>query len=688
MWIAAALLASLSLASEPDGADESVEPVESGDTEPLGTETPEDESEPVGTETFEDESDIEVMVVTGTRTPVRLTDSTVPTEVIGRGEIDASGADTLAQILELRAGIQVYDAYGIAGVRLRGHEPEHVLLLVDGVRVNGRVAGALDLKRIPAFAIEQVEILRGPASALYGSDALAGVINVRTRRSKDSTVAAELGIEMAGYAPSGGGQPGPAESAVIPLDYASIDAGLWGGYRNFDGRLTVAALTIAAQDRTPDTEGTTSDALGQVSVQGDTSLRSSDNLSFRLSGSYLWQDSEGFLTSDAGALLEQRNLVENGTVTLAADIGGDGPTQVNVTTHVSMFRDQYAMDQQGADDLDDYQDTRDTLAQVITQVNHQLTPGQVLSVGLEGTNEYMVSERLNGGRGQRQRLALYAQDDWRVFQAPRLAVQPGIRVDADSLFGWWGTPSIAVRIDPHPALQVRAHYGMGYRAPDFKQLYLAFDNPAANYRVEGNPELGPEYSHGTGLDVEAMPLPWMTVGLTGWLDDVSNLIQADLTSAAAPGVPAIYSYVNVDRARIQGIEASSDFIIGSASLILGLAYTFTNARDLTAERLLSGRSPHQASGTLRWNIPVWDLGVFGRVMYMGKRPFYVGEETLWVSDYVQLDLRSEVKLTPQVSLQIGVDNVLDAGDPSYDPLRPRRFYGGLTGSFGGARGGS
>ncbi|GBF41533.1 putative TonB-dependent outer membrane receptor, partial [Leptospira ellinghausenii] len=138
------------------------------------------------TDSIEDKSNI--ITVTGTRRKNLLKDSTITTEVITRKDIDAMGARDLSQTLGNVPGIEVKPAQaGERGqtVRLQGLSAQNVLILVDGQRTTGRFSGSIDLTRFKAEDIERIEIVKGASSAIYGSDAIAGVINIITKEAQD-----------------------------------------------------------------------------------------------------------------------------------------------------------------------------------------------------------------------------------------------------------------------------------------------------------------------------------------------------------------------------------------------------------------------------------------------------------------------------------------------------------------------
>ena len=126
---------------------------------------------------------LEPVVVTATRTPQRLKDTPVITNLITRAEIEATGAENIGEVLEHTAGIIIHrDAHG-DGVQLQGLDSEYVLILVDGEPQVGRIAGKLDMARLAVENVERIEIVKGATASLFGNAALGGVINIITRKA-------------------------------------------------------------------------------------------------------------------------------------------------------------------------------------------------------------------------------------------------------------------------------------------------------------------------------------------------------------------------------------------------------------------------------------------------------------------------------------------------------------------------
>ena len=149
---------------------------------PLASQVPETETQSGREEGGDDGLEVGDVVVTGTRTETPLADSPARLDVITRADIDRSGARDVGELLEEQIGVVVTRSFRGDSIQLGGLDPEYTLILVDGDRAPGRIGGGIDLGRFTIENVERIEILRGPGSALYGSDAIGGVVNSLTRR--------------------------------------------------------------------------------------------------------------------------------------------------------------------------------------------------------------------------------------------------------------------------------------------------------------------------------------------------------------------------------------------------------------------------------------------------------------------------------------------------------------------------
>ena len=617
------------------------------------------------TEEHEREDAAEI-VVTGTRTAMPLGDSPVATEVISRLEIERSGAEDLAGLLEEHPGISLFRSYLGAGVRIQGMEPEHVLVLVDGERVLGAKDGVIDLSRFPAEGIERVEIVKGPSSALYGSDAMGGVINIITREAA-APFSAHLHARYGGFSTldaSGG----------AGFRRGDLSSQFTGGYHRSDG-----------YDLDPSDQATNGSALNQFDFGNQTKIFLSPDFWVTGKTTYLRRDLQGVDVSTGGALLDRSNRIEDFHASLKPRLLLDAQSLLGFDAAVSVYRDQYLADQRGADVLDVYQETRENMGQLAVQYDRLVQGSHAVTAGVEGFSHQMASDRLSKGEGERYRLGAYLQDSWvlSAFSVP-LTLVPGARVDFDTWFGVYPAPKMAVRLDPTEDLVVRASYGWGYRAPGFKELLLFFENPGRGYVVEGSPDLRPETSFSYQLGFEATPGGSVWISAAGFYNEIEDLIGFTSLDQEAGG-PVRYGYANVESAMTGGVETALHVDQGAFSTELG--YTFTETRDNGLERRLEGRPVHYATGALHGGMEHLGLGGMARAGFSGSRSFYVdtdgdnNEEEVLADPYLTLDLRLAWNPAAFGEVFIGIDNVLDAGDALYLTISPRFFYGGITGRF-------
>lgn len=592
------------------------------------------------------------MVITASRRAQLQEEAAVATEVIDRQAIEASGAMNVADLLAIQPGVEIVRSFAGAGVRLQGMDPDYVLILVDGERVNGRTDGVLDLSRLAVDDLERVEIVKGATSALYGAGAMGGVVNLITR---DSGPRAEVRAAYGG------------------LGTADVAATLGGGRGRGRGRLTAGVHRGDAWDLDPADAATT----GSAFLQGDASARGSLELgrALRLGAGLSWlqRRSEGVDAAATGAVFDRTNLTEAASARADASWLPTPRAHLRGEASLSVYRDQYLSDQRGSGALDSYQETWDRQIQGDLQWDQRLSDPHTLTVGAELLGEHLRTPRLADEDASRIRGALFLNHDAQLWQG-RLAVVPGLRLDLDSQFGAFPSPRLAARLSPTQALTLRAGAGRGYKAPDFKELYLIFENPGVGYRVEGNPGLIPERSLSLTLGIGAQPACWLKVSLGAFQHRIDDMIGIDLAPSEAGDLDR-YTYVNVDAARLRGVEASVTLspLPGGA---ITAGYMGLDAWDLSLQRPLEGRSPHQGSLLIRWAFEALGLVAQLRGAAFAPRPFYLpdgegAERVTLAPAYLDLGATLTKALGRHAEIQLMGLNLLGAGDAIYLPIQPR-----------------
>ena len=614
---------------------------------------------PAGTEHSVREVRLEPVVVTGTRTEQPLSRSPVEVQLIGAKQIAHSGARDLAELLEREGGVHVSRVAGRGTrIEIQGLASDQVLILVDGRRMIGRVNGAIDLGRLRLDSVERVEIVKGPSSALYGADALGGVVNIITRRDS------RPGGAITGRVDTGENQEigGNAGWSLGPVQ----------------GRVSGGYLRLEPYDLDRSTSSQDGVNGENRSAGAEADWRLDDRARLSWSGNYALDDSLRVDQGTGGRLYDTRKRIEEVRTGLAPGFDLGAQTRLSFDAYYNRYFDQFLQQQRGGDGSTDIdEETLNQLWSLGGQLDQRWgTHG--LSLGLEGSFENLDADRL-AEKGERDRQSVYAQDDWSLREGA-LRLIPGLRYDRDSQFGDQLSPKLALRWDFAQDWFLRAGYGQGFRAPDFKQLLLRFSNPAVGYRVDGNPDLQPERSVGYNLGLGWLPSTRLTLSLSVYHNRVRELIDIVQTSGGqpSPSDPVVFSYVNVHRATLYGLDFQSRWR-PLRPLELQLGYGYLRSRDEDSDSELSGRARHRANAALRFEQERYALQLRG--VWIGQRVFQVELDTggaptgAGVSpDYALLDARGEMKLSRRWQLALGAENLLDAGEPQYLPMPPRSAY--------------
>ncbi|MNX79971.1 Colicin I receptor precursor [compost metagenome] len=563
-----------------------------------------------------------------------------------------------------RTGIEVFSALQGEGIRLQGLDSKHVLILLDGRRITGRLSGTVDLTRFPIEQIERVEIVRGGSSALYGSEAMAGVVNLITRKAK-----APLSFEAKTLY---GGLNTTVANGTVGIVNDSLDALIMAGFRRAD-----------AYDLTPETLNTTGNAYNEVTLSNNNTFKISDALQVKTHVDYLTRRQDGIETSGK-AIYDRTNQTETVALAVEPQLSLPGFQNLSMAAYYNLYRDQYKKDQRNSNLQDVYEETLDQLAQLHLQDERFLGENHILTTGGEIAYERLQADRLNQAYGERVRGALYTQDEWQAFGLSELVLIPGLRMDVDSRYGSNLAPKVAMRYDPTASLTLRASVGSGFRAPDFKELLMSFQNVSAGYEVIGNPNLGPESSTSYNFGLESRLTSWAWLGANLYHNEVSNLIQTQLVRAGTAEAVTQYSYVNVASAMTRGIETSIK-IQPLTGLILEPGYTLNDTLDRSSNLALEGRPLHKGTLTARYQHEAWGLGLYARGAWNGERPYHSTANdvttTTMAAPYTTLEARITKSITEQITAHVQGTNLLDVRDPTYAPMQPLTVLAGLTAKF-------
>lgn len=643
-WWSAAVLVAASVA----GAEEpSPDRVDAGAAEPVVIET----------------------VVTASRREEVAKKAVVATEVIGRKEIASSGARDLGDLLVNRPGLELDRSFAGVGARIQGLSSQYVLVLIDGERPAGRTDGTLDLSRFSLEDIERVEIVKGPSSVLYGADAVAGAINLVTRRANSEGWSGEARLT--------GGYPLASGEAEGRAQYGGDGWGL---------ALSGGGSARASYDLDPSTPATN----GSDNREVHTAVRAHASKSgpWRLDGrgSYTRRLQNGVDQAPGGAILDRRSADHLADLDVRPRWQPEASWALQGSVHASLFHRLFLLDQRNATSLDVAQITNEGLVRSGVQLEADPGGGHSVVAGIEGLGERIQSPRIEGGHTQRGRASVHAQDSWKLPLDLDLSVAPGVRLDLDSRFGPVFTPRLGSRFalfDDRFIARVNA--GLGFRAPSFQEQYLDFENPGVGYVVRGNPNLKPEKSRSLEVRFESDPLAQSTgtfriqpyVEL--FLHDLTDLVS--ISAVGNEGTNTVYGYVNVDHARSLGGTAGLSTVLPKGFGIEA-AGTVTRLRDGQGSRV-EGQAPWRVNGRITWRDRDWKTDAWVRSAVTGPRPVLQPDLTLQDRPaWVLLDARAQKCFdTASMCAFLAGENLTGAGDPTSLPLPPRTFLTGVSAKF-------
>lgn len=572
---------------------------------------------------------VETMVVTASLEPKLASELAVAINVVDAEEIRNRQLVSVVDLLATLPGVSLARSGGpgrTASLFVRGTESNHTLVLWNGIPLNDPLFGGYDFAFLPVDGAERVEVVRGPASALYGSSSLGGVVQVLTGRQQGIRARLEGGEN--GYQRFGltaGAKLGP-----VHLDLA-------GHRRRGDGEL--ANDDFASDDLMARLTGRWSDA-GSLGVL----VRANES-------------AVGLPWYSGVPSLRQRSDWQERELVLPVDM-------VSENWSVEGQASQYATELAYRNPDDPFFSFSDSEGEALRArgVATYRTTSWSLASGAEW-------ERLEGFTTSDFGVAIdhLRQRNAAVFAEARLPLaewqlQAGFRYDDNDVYGNHVSPRGGLVWSPSDTVSVRASYGEGFRAPSIGELFYPFS---------GNLELLPEESAATEVAVDWRPAGWR-LGVATFENKLTNLIDFD---------PATFTSVNVGLARTRGVELQ----LGWQGQRVELE---ANATKLDVEDRLTGlallrRAEETANLILRAHPQ--RATVFATLSYVGARPDLdpVGFSRIVSPSYTRIDLGGEIELRKWLAAYARVEN---AADESYQeiagyPAPGRTFIGGVALDF-------
>jgi outer membrane receptor for ferrienterochelin and colicins len=622
----------------------------------------------------------DTLVVTASATEQNLKDAPASISVITQEDLKRKPVQNLKDVLQDVPGVQLTnEGDNRKGVSIRGLDSSYTLILVDGKRVSSRNAvfrhNDFDLNWVPVDAIERIEVVRGPMSSLYGSDALGGVVNIITKKigqkwtgtlSADSTIQ-----EHRDRGDTNNGQfytSGPLVDGVLGLK---------------------AYGSVSKREKDDQQRSSTSTSGETPRIEGFTSRDANVEFAWTPTENHDFTAGYGFDRQDRDSDSLDKNRLERQNYSLSHN-GRWGVGNSELKVYGEKVDNKNPGNSSPITSESNAVDGKYVLP--LGEINQLLTFGGEWRhdklkdpVNLTGSTSSTTSA---------SQYALFLEDEWRIFEP--LALTTGIRMDDHETYGDHWSPRAYLVYNATDTVTVKGGWATAFKAPSLLQLSPDWITGSCRGACEivGNPDLKPETSESFELGLyysgEEGWLEGVQASITTFQNDVDDRISISRTANVnqaqsypnyvglnADGEP-IFRYYNVNKARIRGVETELKFPIAEDWKVT-LNYTYNDGRDISngGNKPLSELPFHTANGTVDWKATQdWSFYVQGN--YKGeKRALTSGEPT--PGGYVIWNTGAAWQATKAVKLRAGVQNLLDKDlsrdDYSYTEDGRRYFVG-------------
>lgn len=636
----------------------------------------------------------EITVTSGSRLEELQQDSPVKVEAVTREAMMATGYERLSDVLaEIPGVVTRSGASGtVSTQQIRGIGARQVAVLQDGlpmVGARGIKSGNINLNRQSTGRLDRVEVVKGAASALFGSDAIGGVINMISRE--------------------------PDSPLQGNLNFSGGSLGIFDGRGDIGTRYKNLTLFLDLEQHR---QGSYSLVPGSPYTVGP-ELRRND-LFFKTRYSFTPRFTLGFSANAYHNREEGRNASESGPVAglyndsmqnyaLVGDIVPTARTMLQLRGYSARYDENSLTRLLTPAATEARANLSERYRRLDGTYSFQTHSRNLLQLGYEWVqNHYRGANRLVGDNAGQQ---ITANDVWlqdKVHLSGRATLDVGGRITSHSLFGTQAVPKVGLVVRLSDGWSARGAFGRGFRAPDLGQLYFRFANPASFYQVIGNPGLEAETSRSFSAGVDYRKRRFRG-GLSLYRNDVRNLIDtvnigtprtADQLSAllAQYRIPLFFNpllnrqtfiYRNFGRIYTQGFELDAERALTSSLRVAG-AYTYLDARDTATKLDLPQRHKHQ--GYMRTEYVNRRLGLLANVRgtffgdwwlnpAAGTRAFGYRMWDFYVAKDLAKGLQSYFTID---NLAGSRDRKLNLATPTFDrPDFGRMYRAGLRWRFGG-----
>ncbi len=586
---------------------------------------------------------LDEVVVTSTRSETTAREAPGAVTVINRRQIEEKGGGDVLDAIRGTPGVSLIGvgSGGRKTLSLRGLESKHTLILIDGKRLpasNDVLGPNTDYQYdwIPLEEIERIEVVRGPMSVLYGSDALGGVINIITRQPDKTS---QGSVKLAGLVADGdaGGDGHDAEVRLSGKLGRSARVQLNASHKR---RGAVSSAEKAPQSVI---EGREQQQLGL-----NLDWAPLEGQQFSLDIETAQEDRWLNTVNRRNTLYQSRYDIDRQQVALGWE-GGIGET----TAALRAYRNEIDVANQASNGVrpTSPQNLQDSVVegQVIFPVGER----QAVTAGAEYRAEKLEHPKLPGGENEFVHQSIYLQDE--IDASNNAMITLGARLDDHEAFGQETSPRAAIVWQATKQLTLKASYGHGFRAPTIKQVTPGYSFPGGIFLITSNPDLKPETSDAVELGM-ILSKKRYNLSLSVFNNEVKDLIDTRF-DAPLPGGLQRWVFDNIDKARFRGGELGAQ-IEPVDGVDIDVSYQYLDAHDGDGERL-ERRPRHTLSAGVAWEKNAWRFDL--STEYLADQVIVPprSRKMTDVPDYALWHAGAHRKIGARTTLGLTVDNLTD-----------------------------
>ena len=591
---------------------------------------------------------LQEVVVTGTGTQHLLKDAPVQTEVISHRQLQQYAGKSIEDILSgLTASFEFSENDMSSRLQMNGLGNSYVLILIDGRRLHGDNGGENDLSLIDPHNIEKIEIVKGASSALYGSDAIAGVINIITKKHREQGIMLENTSRFGSY------------GDIRQHDGIALNIGRLSSYTNFQLQHS-DGWQNTSEEAPSQTEYHITDSRN-MTVNRHTNWQIAERLTYQLTpglelyadGSIYWKRIYRPCGHHPGVDVKTWDLQYDN-----ASLSAGGKWKLNDTDIITLDADwkRHAYNYVYTDTTltDGYVNGRFTnyfpyfpddkelqsdqrLTNISLKGVFDLPYEQRLSAGFDYRYDWLKAPmRVAGGKATDNTEAIYLQDELSLLDPLHLTA--GLRLTRNEGFGFRLTPKLSAMLKLGDGLRLRATWSQGFKTPTPKELYYQYiKNMNGVYLYLGNTDLKAQHSNYFGVSAE-YSVGHLTVTIAPYYNKVNDMITlVTIPTKQAPGdliskydPIRVRQYQNMEDAKTYGVDVTVRYQTKSFTAGGSYSYLDTEANQYDSENdvilpvTIDGMAHHKASVYATWNHQFskgyqLGIGLYGR---MSSKRYY------------------------------------------------------------------